>query len=117
MERLHPLYTSDSGNEGEFTYGASKAAENWLARKIHFESEGLGACASSPPCAVSFAIHPGSVLTDMARYAYDIVPGTKERPTISVAESVAGILGVVDKATREERGGTFVDWRGAALPW
>ncbi|KII87061.1 hypothetical protein PLICRDRAFT_42697 [Plicaturopsis crispa FD-325 SS-3] len=88
-------------------YGASKAAENWLARKIHFENESF----------VSFAMHPGSVLTDMARYAYDIVPGTKERPTISVAESVTGMLGVVDNATREERGGTFVDWRGATLPW
>lgn len=29
---------------GMVAYGASKAAVNYLARKLHFEHEGLGAC-------------------------------------------------------------------------
>ncbi|KII87066.1 hypothetical protein PLICRDRAFT_42699 [Plicaturopsis crispa FD-325 SS-3] len=92
---------------GMLAYGASKAAENWLSRKIHSENEHL----------ISFALHPGGVRTDMAQYAFDNAPGADQWSTISVEESVTGILDVVDKATREETGGTFVDYLGAKLPW
>ncbi|KII84565.1 hypothetical protein PLICRDRAFT_45941 [Plicaturopsis crispa FD-325 SS-3] len=88
---------------GLSAYGTSKAAINYLTRKIHFENERL----------VAFAVHPGTVATDAARLAgaLDAVPH------ISVAESVRTVLARVDEATREKNGGMFVTNEGERVPW
>ncbi|KII88976.1 hypothetical protein PLICRDRAFT_109225 [Plicaturopsis crispa FD-325 SS-3] len=88
-------------------YGTSKAAVNWVSRKIHYENENF----------VSFTIHPGSVDTDMAQLARVNIAGADKMPFITVAESTAGILEVIDKATREETGGAFIGYDGTKQPW
>ncbi|KII87123.1 hypothetical protein PLICRDRAFT_142242 [Plicaturopsis crispa FD-325 SS-3] len=100
---------------GLTAYGASKAAENWIARKIHFENERF----------VSFAVHPGSVGTDMRESppaASRLLHGAFEAvgfdwPALTVEESVAGIVKLIDSATREETGGTFLAHDGEKIAW
>ncbi|KII90575.1 hypothetical protein PLICRDRAFT_107378 [Plicaturopsis crispa FD-325 SS-3] len=95
----HPLHL--------FAYGASKAAVNFLARKVHFENEHL----------ISFALHPGAVDTDGTRTLIKSIPEVGNIPRITVEESANGILARIDEATREKTGGTFVDNDGNTIPW
>jgi hypothetical protein len=56
-------------------YGASKAALNFVIRKLHHENDGLSACLLIQSCvaciltsyAVAFPICPGGVVTDMCK--------------------------------------------------
>jgi NAD(P)-dependent dehydrogenase (short-subunit alcohol dehydrogenase family) len=52
------------------------------------------------------ALHPGWVQTDMGG----------DGAQITVDESVAGLLRVIDGLSLADSGG-FLDWRGEALPW
>jgi len=89
-------------------YGPAKAALNWVVRKLHFElaKEGM----------VSVAVHPGWVQTemgDMAAKSWNY-PG---KPPLTVAQSVEGILSLVDGATRENSSGKFLSYDGKEIPW
>ncbi|KAJ5492682.1 hypothetical protein N7539_001428 [Penicillium diatomitis] len=88
-------------------YGASKAALNWLVRRIQFEE----------PWLISFVIHPGLVLSDMGSAA---VKETGADPialgAISVEESAKAILKSIDEAT-PDTSGTFQSYNGGILPW
>ncbi|EIN06095.1 NAD(P)-binding protein [Punctularia strigosozonata HHB-11173 SS5] len=92
-----------------FVYGASKAAENWMTRKIHFEYESDGL--------VAFAMHPGPVQTDMA----DALSEKEElMATLDYvpADAVAnGIVAQIEAATRDNAGGQFLQYDGRRLPW
>lgn len=87
-------------------YGASKAALNWLVRRLHYEE----------PWLTAYVTHPGLVLTDMAMASF----GTQEQAVamgaITVDVSVAGILKTLGSASREI-GGTFQNYDGTTLPW
>lgn len=87
-------------------YGTSKAALNWMTRKLHHSYSDL----------IVFPISPGGVDTDMAKDSLAKDPGMKQImekfPLISANESARGILGQVDVATRETHGGQFVDYTG-----
>ncbi|KAI5887771.1 NAD(P)-binding protein [Schizophyllum commune H4-8] len=89
-----------------YPYGASKAALNWVVRKLHRDF----------PEFVIFPISPGTVATDGARQAYDKTPGIEQLlaafPPISAEESARGVLEQIDVATRETHGGQFVDYTG-----
>ncbi|KAL1752369.1 hypothetical protein FB107DRAFT_277757 [Schizophyllum commune] len=90
-----------------YAYGASKAAVNWVMRKLHHDF----------PDMVIFPISPGRVLTDMAQAASkDDTPEQKAMraafPAITPEESARGILEQVDIATRDTHGGQFVDVEG-----
>ena len=50
--------------------------------------------------------HPGWVQTEMGG----------EHATVPTADAVRGLLQVVDGATPAQSG-SFLDWRGGALPW
>ncbi|CAF4034508.1 unnamed protein product [Adineta steineri] len=89
------------------TYGASKAAINYVTRKIHQEHEEDGI--------IAFPIHPGLVQTDMGNH-YATSVGLDEAP-VTVEESVQGQLKVIDEATREKTSGRFWDFEGKELPW
>ncbi|KII87105.1 hypothetical protein PLICRDRAFT_244863 [Plicaturopsis crispa FD-325 SS-3] len=91
-------------------YGASKAAGNYLVRRLHLENDGLR------PLIVTFPIHPGLVDTDMTTSVSSQIADWSY-PAITVGESVGGLLGVIDKATREKDGGEFWTWAGDKLPW
>ncbi|KII86615.1 hypothetical protein PLICRDRAFT_43249 [Plicaturopsis crispa FD-325 SS-3] len=88
-------------------YGPSKAAVNFLTRKIHFENERL----------ISFALHPGAVDTEGAQIVGEKVPEVAATPKITVEESVKGVLARIDEATREKTGGTFLNQDGETVPW
>ncbi|WAO91539.1 Hypothetical protein NCS54_00901400 [Fusarium falciforme] len=88
-------------------YGASKTALNWLIHRIHREE----------PWLTAFVLHPGLVLTDMGSGL--VPPGANPAAfgAIDVDTSVAGLLKLVDSASRNEHGGTFRNVDGTVLPW
>ncbi|KAF5010720.1 hypothetical protein FDECE_3131 [Fusarium decemcellulare] len=90
-------------------YGASKTALNWIVHRIHREE----------PWVTAFVVHPGLVLTDMGSEFF--APGTDPDALgvspITVQESVAGLLKLIDSANRDKHGGTFQNVDGTPLPW
>ena len=52
------------------------------------------------------ALHPGWVRTDMGG----------QNAALSVEESAAGLLHVIDRLTPDDSG-SFLDWQGQSLPW
>ncbi|KAL1752416.1 hypothetical protein FB107DRAFT_250845 [Schizophyllum commune] len=89
-----------------YAYGASKAAVNWVTRKLHHDF----------PDFIVFPINPGGVGTDMAHESLARDPGMeglqKSLNMITAEESARGILEQIDIATRETHGGNFVDYSG-----
>ena len=83
---------------GSPSYDISKAAQNMATALL--------AKALEPRGIVVLALHPGWAQTDM---------GGSNAP-VPVADSVAGLLRVIDAATPADSG-SFRDWRGEALPW
>ncbi|RAL16365.1 SDR family oxidoreductase [Aspergillus homomorphus CBS 101889] len=81
-------------------YGASKAAANWITRKIHVENQGF----------VSFMIHPGFVKTVMGNAAARSIG--LDSAFSEVDECAEGIIRLIDGATREFVGGRFVTLKG-----
>ena len=83
---------------GTPSYDISKSAQNMgsvlLARAL--AERGI----------VVLALHPGWVQTEMGGAQAQVAP----------ADAVAGLLRVIDAATPAQSG-TFLDWRGEALPW
>lgn len=86
-------------------YGASKAAANYLVRKVHFEEEWLTA----------FMVHPGWVQTEMGNAG--AVEAGLERAPNTIEESIEGVVALVDGATREQTAGRFWGFDGKELPW
>ena len=80
------------------SYCASKAAQNMLTVQL--------AHALATRGIVVLALHPGWVMTEMGG----------EHATVPTADAVRGLLQVVDGATPAQSG-SFLDWRGGALPW
>jgi len=85
-------------------YGASKAAVNYVLRKIHFEN----------PKIVSVSLHPGWVQTDMGNTVAATlgVPG----PSLTLKDSISGLVKRIDGATLKT-GGTFASYDGSDAPW
>ena len=83
---------------GTPSYAVTKAAQNMATRQLASALAGRGI--------VVLALHPGWVRTDMGGEGADITP----------AESVAGLLRVIDGAGAEDSG-RFLDWRGQPLAW
>src|SRR5262245_32997973 len=88
----------DNRSGGFYGYRMAKAALNMAARNLAVElrSEGI----------VSIVVNPGWVQTDMGG----------KHAAVGVADSVRGILKVVDAATLEVSG-EFFDWKGGRYPW
>jgi norsolorinic acid ketoreductase len=87
-----------------FAYGMSKAAANYLVRKLHFENERLTAV----------AFNPGWVQTDMGSGAAKTV-GMEDAP-LSLEDSIKGLITQFDAVTAEQSG-TFITQEGEAIPW
>ncbi|KAL2847044.1 NAD(P)-binding protein [Aspergillus pseudodeflectus] len=88
-------------------YGPSKAMLHWIVRKIHFEEAESGV--------VAFVADPGWVDTDMSDHSAKVLGVPK--PAQAVPETVDGILGTIDGATRESVGGQWRVWDGSEFPW
>jgi len=81
-----------------YWYGASKAALNMLYRSLASDPAARGV--------VVLLLSPGWAQTDMGGF---------QAPT-SAADCVAGMMQVADTAGPGQSG-TFIDWRGAVVPW
>jgi NAD(P)-dependent dehydrogenase (short-subunit alcohol dehydrogenase family) len=90
------------------TYEPSKAALNWITRALHLQHarENL----------VAVALHPGWVQTRSGEFAA-MEWRYADEPPLSVDESVAGMLDVIDRATRATTSGQFVTYEGEVVPW
>ena len=87
-------------------YGSSKAAINFVVQRIHIEQ----------PNITAFPLHPGLVATDMGNGAAPLL-GLKEAP-VSIEQSAAGIIKLLDESTRATHSGRFWDAvDGSELPW
>ena len=87
-----------ANRRGNVAYGMSKAGLNMLTRHLAAELSGQGT--------VVVAMSPGWVATDMGGPSAELSP----------AESVRGIVNVVDALTPAQSG-KFLDHTGATLPW
>lgn len=87
-----------------FAYGVSKAAVNYLARKLHFENERLTIVAYSP----------GWVQTEMGSGAARGVE--MEDAPLGIDDSVRGLGEQFDAATPGNSGG-FYSQEGEVMPW
>jgi len=85
-----------SGSLGD--YGDSKAALNDEFRRRSREWRDAGA--------IAVVIHPGWVQTDMGGRG----------ASLSISESVAGIIGVLDRMSAADHG-KFLTWDGREHPW
>ncbi|EIN06063.1 NAD(P)-binding protein [Punctularia strigosozonata HHB-11173 SS5] len=95
---------------GMLPYGVSKAAENYLARKLHFEHEQDGL--------IVFPLNPGATETDLAKGAFaGDEKGMQGIGFKSADECATQLLSVIDRATRDEEGGQFVNFDGERRPW
>jgi len=88
-----------------FCYGVSKAALNYMVRRVHVENDWLTAV----------ALHPGWVQTDMGTRAANAV-GLESAP-MKPEDSVEGCLKVIDAASREKYAGEFMSSEEQTIMW
>jgi norsolorinic acid ketoreductase len=88
-----------------FCYGVTKAALNYLVRRVHVENDWLTAV----------ALQPGWVQTEMGNFAAKSV-GLESAP-VKLEDSVKGCLKVMDTASREKYAGEFVSSEEQTVLW
>jgi len=87
-------------------YGASKAGLNWLTVAAHSANDWL----------IAFVIHPGFIQTESGNAAARVF-GVAQA-THTTQQSVAGIMKLIDGATRRRTSGKFLQaLEGPELPW
>ncbi|KAL3477600.1 NAD(P)-binding protein [Aspergillus californicus] len=100
---------ADIGPKGSWflpAYGVSKAALNWITEAICFSQDWL----------VALTLHPGFVQSGPGNWVANQF-GMEKAPT-TIEESAAGIIKVIDEATRETASGKFIDAvPGSVIPW
>ncbi|PRP85686.1 hypothetical protein PROFUN_06520 [Planoprotostelium fungivorum] len=89
------------------TYSLSKAALNYLVRRISVEhaEDGL----------IAITVHPGTVETDMSQKFLEKYESWKST-AIKPDDSAKALLAIADKATKETSG-KFLNYDGTELPW
>lgn len=87
-----------------FAYGMSKAAVNYLVRKIAFDN----------PTLISMALCPGWVQTEMGNAGAEAV-GMAQAP-LTLEESIKGLVKLVDEASLEKTG-SFMSQSGEEVAW
>ncbi|KAF4615577.1 hypothetical protein G7Y89_g15295 [Cudoniella acicularis] len=92
-------------------YGPSKVAVHYLTKKIHIENEGLIAF----PIDLLICWVAGFVQTDLGDIAAHYFGF--EKAFITVDESVAGMVKVIDGATREKTSGKLWVYDGKECAW
>lgn len=86
----------DNTSGGSYSYRASKAALNMLFKSLSVDEGWL----------ISLLVHPGWVQTRMGGDGAPVAP----------SESVEGIWKIIDDV-KLNQSGTFLNYRGKALPW
>jgi norsolorinic acid ketoreductase len=88
-----------------FCYGVTKAALNYLIRRVHVENDWLTAV----------ALQPGWVQTEMGNRAANAV-GLDSAP-MNLEDSVEGCLKVIDVVSRDRYAGEFVSSKLEIIAW
>jgi norsolorinic acid ketoreductase len=88
-----------------FCYGITKAALNYMIRRVHVENDWLTA----------LVLQPGWVQTDMGNFAAKCV-GMETAP-MKLEDSVAGCVTVIDSASREKYAGEFISSELETVQW
>ncbi|KAL1746953.1 hypothetical protein HDZ31DRAFT_80880 [Schizophyllum fasciatum] len=101
------LITGPEYGEHLGPYAVTKAAVHYLAKKLQFEHEDF----------VIFPICPGRVSTSMYCAAQERDAELAKVPGETPESSVAGMMPVIDGATRENAGGKFMDVSGVVNAW
>ncbi|KAG6129408.1 hypothetical protein E4U12_004687 [Claviceps purpurea] len=113
--RKFVLVSSVSGSIGSLdhetypntAYAMSKAAANWLAKKLSVEFRDMGLKVG--------IVHPGWVQTEMGQTLADAV-GVQE-PPVTVEESSRQVLKLIDDLSFETTHGKFMAIGGQELQW
>ncbi|KAI5203411.1 putative NADP(+)-dependent dehydrogenase [Aureobasidium subglaciale] len=93
---------------GVGVYGASKAAGNFLVRRMHQENPEL----------IAFAVHPGAVKTEGgAEVAGKLGMLQYEDFFTTLEKSIDGMVAKIDNATRENSSGKFLCFDDTPLDW
>lgn len=92
---------------GWYTYRASKAAQNMFTRTMAIEMSRVA------PSAIVFAIHPGTVDTDLSAPFQRNVP---EDRLFSVELAADQLMDVIRRAGPEAHG-SFLAWDGSPIQW
>jgi norsolorinic acid ketoreductase len=87
-------------------YGTSKAAVNFIARRLHHEHHAEGF--------VIFPIRPGWVATDLGKAGAKAA--NMEVAPITVEESVVGLARVI-KSAGKEQSGKLLSYDDTECPW
>ena len=95
------LFDQDGAPGKQYSYGASKAALNFMIRQMAFDLR--------PQNIINIGLEPGFVLTDMTR-------GSSVPPPLLPPESVRGMIAVLDRLDRTQTG-RFFRWSGEKLNW
>lgn len=85
------------------SYGVSKSALNYLVRRTHFEN----------PWLTAWVMNPGFVQTDNGNATAQVFGMPKAPHTLE--QSVAGLLGHLDSATKAGTSGKFLNFDGTEL--
>lgn len=94
--KLGSIETNETS--GAHLYRSSKAALNMVTKCLSIDLDGRGVIVA--------AVHPGHVSTDMGG----------RNAALDPADSVAGVLAMADRLTRDDNGG-FFGYDGTPLPW
>ncbi|KIK51421.1 hypothetical protein GYMLUDRAFT_252115 [Collybiopsis luxurians FD-317 M1] len=97
---------------GYACYGSTKAALNYVSRKIHFENNWL----------TCFPVAPGVVQTDMAASNREmdksgVLGSVQDQIQISTEECATALVKIIYGATREKDGGEFINVDGTKISW
>ncbi|KAL2837218.1 hypothetical protein BJX68DRAFT_273174 [Aspergillus pseudodeflectus] len=92
-------------NSWTAAYGMSKAAGNYLMRKINAENGDL----------ITLSIDPGLVQTDMGARAAQF--NGLEKAPLAIEDTVRGITNQIAAATKSTTSGQFVDYNGVEVAW
>ncbi|KAI1478147.1 NAD(P)-binding protein [Daldinia eschscholtzii] len=87
------------------SYAPTKLMGHWYTKAIHFEE----------PWLTAFPMDPGFVQSDLGNRAARTLGS--EKATITVEESVTGIVKVVDAATRDTHSGKMWSYEVKEVPW
>lgn len=87
------------------SYGASKAALNYLVKHTHVAN----------PWLTAWVMNPGFVETDNG-FEWARVAGM-EKPPQTLQESVAGLINKIDHATKSDTSGNFYNFNGAPMSY
>ncbi|TPV92930.1 MAG: SDR family oxidoreductase [Myxococcales bacterium FL481] len=97
----------DNRAGGWYGYRGSKAAQNMFTKTLAVE------LARVRPDAISVALHPGTVATDLSA---PFRRGVSRKPVFSAETAARQLLDVIDGLEAKDHGGFFA-WDGSPIPW